>query len=275
MKSMNKTLRILEIFLESPEKEISLSELTSLSGFKKTTVKHITDVLVDQGYLSQVEKKGKYSVGLQLIHWGNIIKFKIDIRDIAMPHLIKLSKTTNELVSLVNWDGKNDYLAEEIEANHFLRTVMDPSNLIPRYCSGIGKLFLAQMTEKDLISYFNSEDIKAYTPNTITDFDLLKSHLKIVAKENIAYSDEEYSLGSRNVAAGIRNAAGGLVAAVAVTAPSVRLTRTRMVELAPDVKRCAMEISLALGYRDNGVNNIIPANNLNVIIGPMLQSRSS
>ena len=69
-----------------------------------------------------------------------------------------------------------------------------------------------------------------------------------MAKEGVAYDDEDQFLGIRNVAAGIRNADGKVIAAVGVIGPSVRMTRARMREIAPQVKLCATEISRALGY---------------------------
>jgi len=62
MKSLEKTLTILKIFLDN-KAEMSLSEISTLSGLNKTTVYKIVSTLVKYDYLRQKEKKGKYSLG--------------------------------------------------------------------------------------------------------------------------------------------------------------------------------------------------------------------
>jgi len=250
-KWLNKTLDILEMFMDSRNpNELSLSELTQMSGLKKTTVNRILTGLVKRGYLSQIEKKGKYSIGGTLINLSMMIKYKIKIRDIAMPFLVKLSEIAGELVTLVNWDGKKPYVVEEIQPKIPLRVVIsDPSASSPMYCTANGKIFLAAMSEKELEEYLNKTQLHAYTTNTITDADLLKSHLMKVSKELVAYDDEEYYYGIRSIAVPIRNAEGRVVSAVDLMGPAIRLTRAKLAEITPEIKNCSMEISQALGYR--------------------------
>ena len=153
------------------------------------------------------------------------------------------------LISNTSTHSKQATIVERIDAGHPLKIIPDDGPVTPLYCTGIGKILLASMTEPEIEEYFDKTDIKAHTPNTITDLNLLKKHLMMVSKDGFAYDDEELYPGVRNVASGIRDAEGKIVSCVSVLGPSVRLTRAKMTEIAPDVKRCAMEISKALGYR--------------------------
>ena len=92
--------------------------------------------------------------------------------------------------------------------------------------------------------------MKKYTPNTITDLNEIKKHLLTVAREGVAYDDEEHITGVRNVTAGIKDSTGKVVSCVGVLGPSVRLNRSKIKEILPYVKGCAMQISRGLGYRD-------------------------
>jgi DNA-binding IclR family transcriptional regulator len=119
------------------------------------------------------------------------------------------------------------------------------------YCTGVGKIFLATLTTQKLEKYFQSNKIKAFTPNTITRLDQLRKHLMKVAREGVAYDNEEWYLGVRTVAAGIRDSEEKLVGCIDVTGPTVRLTPEMQKEMAPYVKQYAMKISIDLGYREN------------------------
>jgi IclR family transcriptional regulator, KDG regulon repressor len=248
MKALVKTLKVLETFLKSNKDEISLSELTKLSGLGKPTVSRIVLTLIKLGYLNQSEKRGKYTLGINLIYLGNLVRHKIKIREIAMPHLQALVNSVNELAILTNWDGKNKYLVAEIQASNSLGILNVRDINPPLHCTANGKIFLASMSEQEFDNYINNVKMAAYTDNTITDPNVLRSHLILVAKEGIAYSDEEAELGVKSVCAGIKQADGKVVSSVSIIAPAIRLPRTKMTEIAPKVKACAMEISKVLGY---------------------------
>ncbi len=249
MKSLKKALRVLEVFLDTGDREIRLSDLARLSGLNIATVNRIVSVFVELGYMNQVEKRGRYVLGTRFLNFSAIIKQRSRIRDVAMPHLIKLNKSVGESVALLNWDGNKLVFIDEIYSRHPLRIVPDPSMILPLYCTGVGKIVLADMTGTELEEYFHNTDIQVHTPNTITKLEDLKACLKKVAREGVAYDDEERYLGVRSVGAGIRDAEDEIVACVGVSGLSVRLTREKMTEIAPDIKKCAMQISIDLGYQ--------------------------
>ncbi len=250
MKSLNKALDILEVLLNLGGSEIRLSELAQLSGLNKATVSRIVSALVKRGYMNQVERRGKYVLGAKFLSFSTIIKQKNRIKDVAMPHLIKINRLVGEAVALFSFDGERAIFVEEVHSKHPFRITPDPSSSVPLYCTGIGKLLLASKTAQELEEYFNNTNIRAYTPNTITEPKDLKSHLMTVAKEGVAYDDEEFHIGYRMVAAGIRDADERLTAGIGVIGPAARLTLSRIKEIAPYVKYCAMEISMDLGYRE-------------------------
>ena len=251
MKSLNKALDVLEVLLNLGGSEIRLSEIAQLSGLNKATVSRIVSALVKRGYMHQVERRGKYVLGTKFLDFSAIIKQKNRIKDVAMPHLIKLNRLVEEAAALFGIDGERAIFVEEVHSKYPLKITPDPTFSVPLYCTGIGKILLANKTAQELEKYFNNTDIRAFTPNTITEFNHLKSHLMTVTKEGVAYDDEEFSPGFRMVAAGIRDANERLIAGIGVMGPSARLTRSKMKEIAPYVKYCAMEISMDLGYRES------------------------
>jgi DNA-binding IclR family transcriptional regulator len=251
MKSLNKALDILEVLVDLGDSEIRLSDLARLSGLHKATVSRIVSALVKRGYMSQVERRGKYVLGAKFLNFSAVITQKNKIKDIAMPHLIKLNQIAKESVALFSLDGEKAVFVEVVNSKYPLRLPSDVGPFPPLYCTAIGKILLASKTARELEEYFHQTDVKAYTPNTITDLNHLKSHLKTVAEKGVAYDDRELYTEFNSVAVGIRDAEERLVAGIGVEGLSVHLTRAIMEELTPDVKNCAMKISMELGYRNN------------------------
>lgn len=250
MKSIHKVFDVLEVFIDFDGDEIRLSELAKAAGLDKSTVNRIVSVLVERGYLSQKEKWGKYSLGTKFLNFSGAIKRRMKIRDIAIPYLVDLHKEVDESVILATWDGKRAFYREVIDSEHPLRIMPDDRSEVPLYCTGIGKIILAHKTAEELEQYFRGRELLPITDNTILDAKILVKQLQKVSRENVAYDDEECFRGARNVASGVKDAEGNIVACVGVFAPSVRLPRSKMKKIAPYVKKCADSISSSLGYQE-------------------------
>jgi DNA-binding IclR family transcriptional regulator len=164
-----------------------------------------------------------------------------------LPFLRELSQTVNEAVLMSLRRGQIVFNVEVVNAERFLNVTPD-STTFNLYSTGVGKMFLANMSEKDLEEYLSSVILKPRTPNTITDMDELKRHLNKIKKDGVAYDDEEQELGLRMIAAPIFDWDEKIAAAIGVVGPSSRISRQRMVEIAALVKKYALQISQAMGY---------------------------
>ncbi len=250
MDAINKALEILDVFFKT-EDSLSNSEIAKLAQVNKSTSHRITSILVDRGYVQQDQKRGKYSLNPQkLVYLAGIIRSRLKVRTVALPFLRELSQTVNEAVLMSLRRGQIVFNLEVVNADRFLNVTPD-SSTFNLYSTGVGKVFLAYMSHNDLNDYFSSIVLKPRTPNTITDIDELKRHLNKIKKEGVAYDDEEQELGLRMIAAPIFDWDENIVAAIGVVGPSSRITRQRMVEIAPWVKKYALQISHALGYSRN------------------------
>lgn len=253
VKSLTKALDILQIFLTT-KREMTLSEISSSLGLNKATVNRILSTLVERGYIYQREKRGKYFLGMIYLNFSGIVKSKIQFRNIAIPHLIKLSKQINESVVLSLINGKNNVLTEtfydSVHPNHTLKAIPDESADVMLYSTALGKIVLASYSDEELQRYFNTHLIERRTSKTIINIDEMRNHLITVRQEGVAFDDEEDSLGVRGVAVGLRDNKGELIGTVCVVVPSVRLTRTKMRKLSPVIKSCAMQISSELGFKN-------------------------
>ena len=87
-----------------------------------------------------------------------------------------------------------------------------------------------------------------YTPNTITDGDLLMQELASVRARGYAIDDEEIEEGLRCIAAPIRDHTGQVVSAISVAAPVQRMSKKTVQTTVPSVVAAATAISRRLGY---------------------------
>ncbi|OGO22540.1 MAG: hypothetical protein A2144_02280 [Chloroflexi bacterium RBG_16_50_9] len=250
MKTVKKVLDILEVFLDNRE-EHGISELVEITGQNISTVHSILQELARRGYIRQKQKRGKYSLGLKFLSFSNTLNKIMTIEDIVHPFIVELSKEVNETVNLAVLDGNHATNIAIIHSIHKLRVVMDQSVGLPLYCTGVGKVFLAGMTDEDLDQYLKNEKLIANTLKTITAGVKLKNQIRKIRRIGIAYDNEEHEIGIRNVAVPVRDGNGKITLAVGVQGPSVRLSLKRAKQIAPIIKKYATAISELLGYHES------------------------
>ncbi len=153
MKSLAKTFDILELFLGDKD-ELAVTEVSRLLSLNKTTVSRIMSKLTKRGYLRQNGLRGKFALGTMFLEYSGIIKKRLKIRDIAIPHLFDLSRKVQESAMLAVWDPKGYAITETFHAsdssNSPLKVVPDEGVTMPLYCTCLGKIFLAQFSDAEL-----------------------------------------------------------------------------------------------------------------------------
>ncbi|OGN91138.1 MAG: hypothetical protein A2158_02870 [Chloroflexi bacterium RBG_13_46_14] len=247
MKVIERTLSILDLFLGDTG-ELSLDEITEASGISKYTVRRMVTTLIKGGYLKQVGKRGKYSLGLKFLDFGGVYKINNIMVPIANPYLVKLSQKVSESVQMAVWDGVRVFLCKAVETPHPLRVVSLEGTRLAMHATSLGKALIAEWPEDNLEGYFSNK-LESYTQNTITDFGELIKHLSRIRKEGVAYDFEECYMGVSGVAAALKNSEARVVGAISLYGPITRLNKEKMKEDAPLVKECALKISRELGYR--------------------------
>jgi len=117
---------------------------------------------------------------------------------------------------------------------------------------------LSELTEAELDRLYPDEELEPLTEKTVATKADLKRELEQIRKTGVAYNIEQSFLGSESVAVLIRDASGQAIAAMAISAPLVRLNDTKRKQLAILVKMGGSLISYKLGYHEevNPVRNI-------------------
>jgi len=250
--SINKAFEIFEVFLNNDD-ELSINNIAKLSGINSGTVHRITSILVKRGYVTQPKRRGKYFLSTaKLLDFAKIVQQKLKIKSIAYPYLRELSQNVDEAVVLANLLGHVAFIVAMVNLDHMI-SFKPESSTLSLYSTALGKIFLANMSEKELQDYTNSVLLKPRTPNTVVKVEDLRKQLKQIRRDGIAFEDEEHELGIRTVSAPVRDWEDNIIAAISVVGPSVRMTKQRMQEIAPIIKNYALKISHAMGYTKNSL----------------------
>lgn len=250
MSTVAKALDIIEAISKHKD-GVSLSDLAAQTRLNRTTVYRILSVLASRGYVYQQGKKGKYTFGLSFLQYSDITNAATSIKDKALPYMHNLCNEISETVNMAILDGIDAIGISVIAADRILQVVPSIINKYPLHCTSIGKVLLASMPQEKIDRVINVTRLEAYTDNTITDAARMKAELETIRQDGAAFDDEEYMPGIRSAAAPLKGENGDVLAAISFVGPTVRIGKSRLVQLTPMLKNYALDISFALGYTGN------------------------
>jgi IclR family KDG regulon transcriptional repressor len=177
---------------------------------------------------------------------------QLDIRRVSLPYLEELNRQTRETIHLTVRHGLSAVYVEKLDSPEQLRIHSRIGAAVPLYCTAVGKVMLAYMPDGERERILPQLALKRLTPNTAGNLQELEAELYRVRKNGYACDLEEHELHIRCVAAPIWDHAGSVNASLSITAPMVRMTVTRLRQLAPLIQTAGLQISRELGYQTSG-----------------------
>ncbi len=249
--SVEKTLQIIEV-LANDREPLRLAEISKRVEMPASTVLRMVNTLVEHGYAYQDAQSLRYGLTLRFAQIGHMISSQLRIRDVVHPYLTELSRVTGESTCLaIEEDMEVIYIDVVDGADGMLKIMQRIGKRAPLHSTGVGKLMLINYPPERLDLLAQEKGLSPLTSHTLTTIQELERELDMIQKQGYAVDDEECELGARCVAAPIYDYENHIVAAISVSGPISRITRKRVLELAPMVVGAADKISELMAYRKN------------------------
>ena len=245
--SLERGLAVLRAF--TPDRPtLGISELARGLALTRSTTHRYVATLATLGYLEQDGPTRKYRLGPRVLDLGFSVLASLDLREVAAPHLRRLTDSTGHTSNLAIRDDTDVILIDRVRGRpgryHHLEFTLHVGSRIPAYCSATGKALLAFLPRPDLEQVLERIDLIQRGPRTLTDKIALLAELDQVRRTGIAVNDEELESALRSIAAPVRARSGEVVAAVNVAVPWSPAAMSELVSrLGPTVRATANEIA--------------------------------
>ncbi|XEQ95053.1 HTH-type transcriptional regulator XynR [Sporomusa carbonis] len=229
--------------------EDSLSNISRTIGLSKSTTYSIIATLEQLGLVQQDQVSARYSLGMKLFEWGQVVHSSMDLRKIAVPPLQDLVAKYGETAHLgVLSQGEVVYI-DKVDSQHSIRIASQIGGRNPAHCTGVGKMLMAELPAIEIDKILAEKGLTKFTEKTVTDPAVLKQHLCKIREQGYAIDDEEIESGLTCVAAPIRNHCKEVVAAISLSGPTHRMNAENLDQIIADVVSTADLISAHLGYK--------------------------
>jgi IclR family KDG regulon transcriptional repressor len=244
------TLRLIDLFLESSDHEFGVSQISRELDLTKSQIYRILQNLAEHDWVQQHPDTRKYQLGFRFLFAGQVVQRRLDLLREAGTILDQLRDETDETVHLVIRREQEPMCIGERQSSHRLRFFADVGMRLPWHAGSASKLLLAYLPPAQQEQILSDGPLIAYTSNTITDPEQLRRELESICRDGYATSDAEMSIGTRAVAAPIRDHSGAVVATVSVVGPAERLKNERMPTVTQQVIAAARRISARFGFHE-------------------------
>jgi IclR family transcriptional regulator, KDG regulon repressor len=245
MRAVANAVRLIQKFEE--RHEWGVSDLARATGMDKAMTHRILRTLMREQWVVQNLETRLYSLGPTLRDIGNLQQSRADVLKAAEPVLDALVERFNETVLLSNRHRLFHVVELVRECTREVRVVSEVGRRIPLYCGAAGKT-LAAFDHPSVLEQLLAADLKVYTPNTIADREALKAELEETRRRGWGFENQEYTPGASGIGAPIWSGAGCITGAIAIRAPSMRLSFKEAAAMAPSLMKAAADISALLGY---------------------------
>lgn len=181
------------VLLGAVEREpLALAGLVAVTGIARPTAHRLAVALETHGMLRR-DVDGRFRLGPRAIALGRAAEAAYPLRDAAMPALRELRDATGESVQLYVRDGDRRVCLASLESPHGLRTIVEAGASLPLELGSAGAVLLEE---------------------------------RAALRRGWAESVGQREAGVASVSAPVLAADGTVLAAVGVSGPIERLTRT-------------------------------------------------
>ena len=200
------------------------------------------------GFVYQNDSNSKYWLGLKFYSYGDAVKANLPIVSMVEPIADEIAKKYRETVYMTVPSYESPHLAQQahiLKVSHssfILRSSPSVGAISPCHVSATGKCLMAYYPEK-LLEEYSKTQLPALTPNSVTDWDMLRKELEKIRIHGYAVESEEEELGLTCVAVPILDKNQCVVAAVSLSGPTARIFSFPIKEILRDLRRISEKVN--------------------------------
>jgi DNA-binding IclR family transcriptional regulator len=224
--------------------ELGTNELARRAGLHPSSVSRLLATLADAGLVEHVPETGRYRLGLRLVELGNAVLARLDLREVARPHLRALAEETGETATLSAPGDPDAITVDFVLSAASVQSVARVGRPSVAHATATGKVALA-FGDVEL----PPGRLTVFTERTIVDRAALGLELERVRKQGWAQALGEREADLNALAAPAHGSRGELAGVLGIQGPASRFGEEAIARTREPLLARAAAVSDALGWR--------------------------
>ncbi|SAL75276.1 IclR family transcriptional regulator [Caballeronia terrestris] len=213
VQSVEKAMKVLTAF-DGSKRQLSLSEISSLTGFDTSATQRFTYTLAALGYLLKDPDSRKYELSPRLLDFTYHYLTSNDLVSRATPYLQQLGSETEEATNLTVLDNTDIVFVLRIVSRNVFNAHVITGSRLPAYCTAPGLAILATLADGEIDDILARTNLVPHTPSTVYQPRKIKDRIAQIRRQGYAHTEDEYFVSDISTAAAITNAHGRGIGAV-------------------------------------------------------------
>lgn len=244
MTSLARGLAVIRAFADQ-RRSLTIAQISHRTGIPRAAVRRCLYTLKQLGYVDS--ESNNFTLKPKILTLGYSYLSSTPLTISAQPCLNGISRTLNESCSLAVLDDNEVLYVSRSATSRIMSVALNTGSRLPAYCTSLGRVMLAHMSDEALNAYLGKVKLKAFTPRTVVSVKRLKEILAEARRNGYVIVEEELEVGLRSIAVPVRGASGNVLAALNIGAQATRVTKKQMEEeFLPVLLRGAQELSILL-----------------------------
>lgn len=245
---LQKAITIIEA-LEDVQEGIGLKEIAEKTSINKTTCYRILQTLLLDNMVESGEKNGTYRLGMRMLELGAAVQRRINLRQIALPVLTRLTNTTGETSFLCLNTEDRAVCLERIEGKNVQVLAMRVGDSWPLYQGAAPRAILAYKNDHYINELLYNAVFEEKTSNTPMNVEAYWNFITEARERGYTTSREDVTLGVASIGAPIFDYDGKVIAAISISS-TVHRIYPKEESVAQELKAAALEISQLMGWKN-------------------------
>jgi IclR family transcriptional regulator, acetate operon repressor len=244
--AIDRAAQLLTLVLDSDE-PLGVGALAQAAELPKSTASRLVSSLERHGLVRRNGSRGKVQAGPAILRFAHRGVVDRNLVELAQAPLEALGEFSGETVNLAVPGARGVEHLAQVDSRHFLGTGQWVGRTVDYHTTAIGKVLVA----------YGAADLppgrlRRVAPATIVDRARLEQELERVRAEAFATAIDELEPGLTALAAPVHGPTGDVIAALAVSGPTLRLGAHRIAEIKPVLTNEASALGARLGHREKG-----------------------
>ncbi len=236
------------VSLLEKESNLRLQDISNTLGLDKSTVHRFLKALLKYDMVKRDSLTGRYSLGFRFLSMGTKILDSLSVRDVAHPYLLELGELTGETIHLTLFDGTKILYIDKVESVKPIRMYSKIGNVVPLYCTGVGKAILAYQPAERVEELLSEIQWIKYTKYTLTDRAQLERSFEETRRNGFAVDYFEHEDWICCIAAPVWNHERTVDCAVSISAVGAKEDLSEILRFKNELLEKANLISELRGY---------------------------
>jgi IclR family transcriptional regulator, acetate operon repressor len=246
--SVERAAQTLTLLAENGDSTVT--DLARTLDVSASAVHRILTALRRQGFVEQDPISDRYRLSWTVLKLARSLIARSDVREMALPHIRRLTEELAETVTLSVRVGFERVLIEQVVPNREVHWRAPIGSVSPLYAGATGKALLAFMPQTERARFFREVEMRPLTDHTAADRRALERELARIRRDGYAIGDRDRVPEVAGASVPIFDAEGAVSFALSVAGPAERCPVEGLVSVVETkLLPAANEISFLQGYR--------------------------